>query len=338
MMKYILTIFVTLLLALPALFATTAFAAGEETQRSVNKYLSIGGRAFKREKYEEAKEAYNKVLELDSNNVEALRNLGVLFSSQGDTASAMRYLNEAFKLAPNDAEVRNNLGVLFSEAGNSARAITHFSAAVEFDSSRSIYMRSLGNEYAKIGRLIKAETLLVLAGKINARDGQIDFSLANVFSGQKKYDSAVTLYLSSIEKGYATDELYYFLGTVERNLGKHEDGLKHFEEALKLNPRNIPCLQSAGILYAAQRKYAAAASKFEAIVDIDSTFYPAWVSLGASYYLMRNFAQADTVLYNLNKVDTIYGNRMKSIIAIETEALRQDAEDAAEASQRGEKK
>jgi len=323
-MKYILTLLLSLLLAIPG------FAARDDISSTINKYLTDAGRAFKRNNYDEAAEAYKEVLKLDSINVEALRNLGVLYSAQGDTASAKRYLNEAFKIAPNDAEVRNNLGVLFSESGNSAKAIKHFVAAVKLDSSRSIYMRSLGNEYAKIGRFIKAEDLLVRAGKLNSRDGQIDFSLANVYSRQKKYDSAMTLYLSSIAKGYATGELYYFLGTVEKNLGKFEEGLKHFEEALKQNPKNIPCLQAAGILYAAQRKYAAAASKFEAIVDIDSAFYPAWVSLGASYYLMRNFASADTVLYNLNKVDTIYGNRMKSIIAKETEALRQDAEEASQ--------
>ncbi|HEX2897915.1 MAG TPA: tetratricopeptide repeat protein, partial [candidate division Zixibacteria bacterium] len=132
------------------IIATSVFAQSD----SLNQLLDRGGRQLYVKKYKEAIGTLEQALKLDSNNFEALQNLGMAHSALGNQGQARNYFEKAHAIKPNDAGINNNLGGALSAAGDADQAIKYFETAVNLDSSSAMYHSNLGIEYLKIGRTI----------------------------------------------------------------------------------------------------------------------------------------------------------------------------------------
>ncbi|RME31051.1 MAG: tetratricopeptide repeat protein, partial [Candidatus Zixiibacteriota bacterium] len=172
------------------------------------------------------------------------------------------------------------------------------------------------------GQLTKGLKALRRAHGLDSTDAETAFSMGNCFAAQREFDSAAQYYAESIRHGKKTDQAYYFLGMSQRSLGDLEAAEESFKKGININPENKTCLQALGGVYAARKKYAMAAEQFKKVLALDSTYYPAQIGLGAAYYFMRDFAHADTVLYNLFQVDSSYGFQLLNLIKKEADRQR----------------
>lgn len=75
------------------------------------------------------KPIFERVLELDPENVSALNLLGAMRSDAGDHETAEKYLRRAASLAPSSAVVRQNLALELERTGRHAEALQHWRAA-----------------------------------------------------------------------------------------------------------------------------------------------------------------------------------------------------------------
>ena len=69
-------------------------------QDSLEVYLKTGARALIDHKYQEAKTAYQNALRLAPNNLEAIKNLGVMSSATGDQQQAKIYFRTRLRRGP----------------------------------------------------------------------------------------------------------------------------------------------------------------------------------------------------------------------------------------------
>lgn len=290
-----------------------------KSEDSVQVYLTKGGMALKTQEYDRAVTNFQAALRLDSLNLAALRSLGTALAAQGRNAQAKVYLEKANRLRPNDPDICNNLGVIFSNLDNSTEAIRYFEAAVAVDSSSAIYLTSLGIENLKIGRVQKALPILQKAHALTPKNPLPLFSIGSCFAADRKYDSAAVYFERSIAAGGNAPELYYFLGVAKRQLGDLDATEKNYKLAIERNPKYKECLQALGLLYAQRQKFVAAQPYFERVIAIDSLFYPAWISLGATAALTEQMDRADTILYMLFKKDSALGFQMVDLISLEME-------------------
>jgi tetratricopeptide (TPR) repeat protein len=284
---------------------------------SVEVYLAKGGMALKSQEYDRAIGNFQAALRIDSLNVMALRNIGTAFAAKGNNVQARVYLERANQLKPNDAEICNNLGVIFSNSDNSNEAIRYFEAAVAADSTSALYLTSLGVENLKIGRVQKALPILQKASALAPKNPIPLFSIGSCFAADRKYDSAAAYFERSVVAGGNAPELYYFLGVAKRQLGDLDAAEKNYKLGVERNPNYKECLQALGLLYAQRQKFVAAQSYFERVIAVDSLFYPAWVSLGATAALTEQMERADTILYMLFKKDSTLGFQMINLINLE---------------------
>lgn len=327
---------IALVLVAMAFAGTLVTTASAVPGDSAEVYLGKGGMALKSHEYDKAIVNLSAALRLDSVNITALRNLGAAYAAKGNNLQAQVYLEKANKLKPNDPEILNNLGVVFSNLDNSAEAIRYFEAAVAADSTSTMFLTSLGNEHLKIGRVQKALPLLQKAHRMAPANPIPAFSIGSCFAAEKKYDSAVVYFERSVSAGGKTPELFYFLGVAKRQLGDFEAAEKNYKLAIEQNPNYKECLQALGLLYAQREKYIAAQTYFEKVIALDSLFYPAWISLGATSALTSQFARTDTILYKLFKKDSALGYQMLRLI--EVEKTRRDNRRAADSAAKAGKK
>ena len=90
--------------------------------------LSIEGDAFAAEA---AKKTFKKVLQLDAGHVESHNNLAIILYGEGYLEEAVGHYKEALKKRPNFAIGHNNLGLALQSLGRLEEAATHYQRALE---------------------------------------------------------------------------------------------------------------------------------------------------------------------------------------------------------------
>jgi tetratricopeptide (TPR) repeat protein len=305
-------IFILALVFLSATFSTSALA-----EDSLQIYLQRGGRLMLNDDYAKALENFQSALRLDPDNFEALKSLGLAHLTLGHKEQAQGYLERAYQIDPFEPGLCNNLGALLSSEGNSTEAIKYFEAAANLDSNKAVYLTNLGQEYVKIGRISKALPALHRARELEPDKPVILFSLGNCYAAANSLDSAEFYFERSVATGGKTAQLFYFLGTIKRRLGKIDEAEQNFKQALTYNTKYKDCLQSLGMLYIDQQRYAETAEQARRVVEIDSISYAGWILLGAAYALDGMTAQADSILQRLFAVDSSIGFQMLDFIGNE---------------------
>lgn len=81
----------------------------------------------------EAEKFYLLAIENDESVEDALCNLGILKSSQGETAKAISYLTKCLEKKPRHFEAHYNLGNIYSDLGNLELAKVHFELSIEIE-------------------------------------------------------------------------------------------------------------------------------------------------------------------------------------------------------------
>src|SRR5262245_38056894 len=85
--------------------------------------------------YDEAQTAYRTALEQDERCCQAAYNLGSLHEDRGDVELAIRNYRLALELAPEYADAHFNLAAALSRAGRGAEALRHWRRYVELDAA-----------------------------------------------------------------------------------------------------------------------------------------------------------------------------------------------------------
>ncbi len=100
----------------------------------------------------------------------ALREGGKYFGEQkGDLAKALQFLNESWQLNPQDAETARLLGVANGVQNNHAEALSWFKKAVELDPDNASYLFDLGTAYYLNGDPVQGEALRRRAVELNPK-------------------------------------------------------------------------------------------------------------------------------------------------------------------------
>jgi len=93
--------------------------------------------------YEEARRAYGRALEQDPRCAEAAYNLGSLDEDCGDVEQAIVHYRRALHLSPDYADAHFNLAAALARAGRNAEAVRHWQRYLDLDS---------GSPWARIAR------------------------------------------------------------------------------------------------------------------------------------------------------------------------------------------
>lgn len=217
--------------------------------------LGIGLCRYRLGQFEKARQAFERVLQLDPENVEALVALGVMDLQANEAAGIRRGMEKmqlAFEIYPYNALALNYLANHFFFTGQ------HF----------------------LVEQLTETALAVTNHGPTKAHSY---YNLARSYHSKGDYEKAGRYYMASVKESSKPQEFvlpYYGLGQVQLKLGDYRSALGNFEKVLEVYPENCETLKALGHIYAILHQTDKAIEVLRKVTRIDPRDAQAFLDLG----------------------------------------------------------
>ena len=231
---------------------------------SARAYYDLGYAFFRTHRISASVEAVAKSLELDVNNAEAHKILGLDLSTVGKYDEAQTEMEQAARLNPNSAEIHYFLGRIHYTRNAFPLAKQEFEEALRLDPS---YMKA----YDNLG--------LTLEG------------MGNDEAAVASYEKAIQL---MERQGRKSEWPYLNLCTMYNRLNKPDLALEYCRRALTLNPKSAQAWFESARAQMAQQDWAGAAKALQSAIEINPHFPKFHYVLSTVYRKMGRTAESES--------------------------------------------
>ncbi|MHC4617686.1 MAG: tetratricopeptide repeat protein [Planctomycetota bacterium] len=225
-------------------------------------YYGLGGSLEKRERMDEAIQAYSKAAGLRGDYVEAHHNVGLLLMKRRRAPEAVMHLNKALKLEPGNSNLHRDLAMGLFMQGRVQDAIAHYYKAVEIDPQNGSAHNHLGLALQSQRRLVEAAKHYRRALQIEPDNTDAHYNFAITLQLQGKFDEAVNQYNEALKFKPDFVNAHSNLGVIFAQRGKLDEAIRHFAAAVRIRPHSAElhynlaiALQSRGRLDEARDSY-----------------------------------------------------------------------------------
>jgi predicted O-linked N-acetylglucosamine transferase (SPINDLY family) len=179
----------------------------------------------------EAEALYREALAAEPRNIDALHFLGVVAHQRGDPARAVDLISQALSLNAANAPACSNLGLALDALGRKDEALRRTLQALALQPG---YADALAN----LRRLVSG----MAAGSEEARDALMIIGEAH--SRAHELDQAADCMRRILEERPADADAHVLLGNVLRNQARHDEAIRHYEQAIAHDPRPVVAFQN----------------------------------------------------------------------------------------------
>ena len=180
-------------------------------------HFGLGLVKAKMRKYDEAIEAFDRALALDSANVEVLVNRGTVYYYKNELDQALTDLNLAIELNPKESNAYNAKSLLRAEQGNYQEALELVEKALAIEAFQPYFLNNRGYIRMQLDDPKAVEDInksIILLPK----NGWAYRNKALWYMQQNKYDQAIVLLERAEKMDSFIRRLYYYQGICYQNL------------------------------------------------------------------------------------------------------------------------
>ena len=284
---------------------------------SINKSLTIqetfniAVKNHQEGKTEVAKELYNRVLKIDPNHSQALKNIAIIFINLKDYQKAKECYEKAVEIDPNSADAYYNLGIIFKELKEYQKAKSCYEKADNIQPNNTIIQTNLGIIFNDLGEYQKAKDCYEKAIKINPDNGKAHYNLGIIYKDSGELQKAKICFKKVIEINPNEHETHNSLGVIFQELGEYQKAKDCYEKAIEIKPNYGDVYYNLGQLLHERGEYHLAENYFKKAIQIKPGDIRASNSLLTNLYKMNNqsilFEELDSII-NEGKMNAVIGS------------------------------
>jgi tetratricopeptide (TPR) repeat protein len=269
-----------LLVLLAVLFQVSASAQEQSAVDQANKLRESGSLS-------EARDAFERVLEKNPNNLAALEgevdaseHLALAARAQGHRDESLADLLRAQKFAPENTRLLFDLGVLEDEMQlylDADKTLAHLESLKPGDPN---VLYAVARVKLDLGQLESAEQKMLAYLKSRPDDASAHFGLGRIYRQGLQFEKAQREFERSIELQPHQTEAYFQLGDVELEQKNYQDAIANFNKTLLGNPKHGGALAGTGIAYYRQKIYDKAVQFLEQATHAAPEYQPGHYYLG----------------------------------------------------------
>ena len=174
----------------------------------------LGDTYVRLHKLTQAQVAYDRALQLKSDNVEALTNRGALYYSQKAYEPAKTDIRRALQLNPNQDAALNNQSLLLARTENYAEALTYIDRALSRQPHQPYYLNNKAYLLIKLNRPTEALPFVEESLQRDNQNAWAHQTLGLYWLGQQP-GKALTEFRLAETLDASVDQLYYYIGIAE---------------------------------------------------------------------------------------------------------------------------
>ena len=215
-------------------------------------------------KHQEAIECFDRVIEINPENIEAWYNKGLILKNLGEHQEAIECFDRVIEKNPEDEGAWGNKGLLLHELGE------------------------LNEE------IICYDNIL----RINPKDTAAWLNKGAALADLGEYQDAVVCFNKVLEIDPWSEEALLNKGITLGNLGEFQNAIECFDKILKINPNSIDAWFNKGITLHKLMKYQEASTCYTKMLKINPKDTRAWINKGV---LLSDLGEYQKAIYSLNK-------------------------------------
>ena len=238
--------------------------------------LQIGFDAHQSGNLDRAAEFYRKVLLDAPDNADALHLLGVVHLQQGNISGAVSKIEQSIKENPRNPEAFDHLATALQGLGKYGDAVAALESAISLEPNFTEAWCNLGDARDSLGDLIGAidayqksisiapelATPYVNMSNTYLKNKQYEEALStlehvlkldpelppawlnkgNALRGLKRPQEAIKAYKKALETDCNLSAIHCLIADCFHDLGRNPEALAHFEEAHRLDPKDVDSL------------------------------------------------------------------------------------------------
>jgi len=199
-------------------------------------YFGLGLVKTKMRKYDEALEAFDKALLLDSANAEILVNRGTVYYYKEQFEEALIDLDSAIMVDPDEANAYNAKALLRADQGNYEEALTLVNRALEIETYQPYFLNNRGYIRMELDDPEAVEDI----NKSIVLDPQNGWAYRNKalwYMNQERYDQAIALLDRAEKLDNFIDRLYYYKGVCYSKMNLTDKACEAWSRSFERNER-----------------------------------------------------------------------------------------------------
>ncbi len=213
-----------------------------------------GSQRLQASQFQQAEQIYEQILEQDSTNIEAYKNLGIALVKQGKLEEASACCQKALTLEPNDVNLYYQVGLVLHKQGKLEEAIAYYQKCLTLNPNQATAYYNLGSVFQVQGNLEEALTCYQRALTLEPNFALALQNLGAIFQEKGEADKAIACFtrLTEIAPDYA--EAHYNLGWVIQG-SQLENAIDCYSRAIALDPNHIKAHWNRGLALLLLGKY-----------------------------------------------------------------------------------
>jgi len=242
----------------------------------------LGQMAYERGQLETAVQWIAKSLQVNSNHVEALNTLAGILKEQQRFPEAIEFYQAALAISPNTAYLHSNLGLVFDEMQLLNEAMACYQRSLELDSKYYLALSNLGRVFQRQGEWQKALGCYEQALAVNPKSPVVLTNVGAILTDQGRYSEAIHYHEAALKRMPDSDLIHNNLGAAFQKLGRVQEAILCYRHALKLNSKSYLALSNLGSALWERQEMKEAILCLRKALELKPDCYKTWNSLGAA--------------------------------------------------------
>lgn len=263
----------------------------EEAVRRVqdaNLWAALADAYLAEKKLDQAKAAYLKAIQIDSNARVAYAGLLRVALDNKNYAGGIRVMEEAVAKNPNFFDAWGWLGFLYMQTERYKEAIPALQRAVEGSPFLWEARGNLGYAHHKLGQDDQAIEILKETVARNPQFLNGWFYLGEIYGKQKRVDEALNAFVQATQAAPYDANAFYYLANAYQEMNKLPEAVEAMTRALLLEPDNLDVRNDLGTLYLKRQLYGEAIRTFNQILERNPQYATAYYNLACTHALTRH--------------------------------------------------
>jgi protein O-mannosyl-transferase len=226
-------------------------------------HYNLGLAYFQQGRLDDAIAQYQKVLQIDPLETDALNNLGSAYLQKGRLDEAVAHYQKALAIKPDSAETHYNLGNALFQQGRTDQAMAQYqmALAIKPDSAEAHY--NLGNAFLQQGQMDQAMAQYQNALALKPDYAEAHNNLGNVFIQQERAEEAIAHFRKALALKPDYADAHNNLGGAFLQQGRLDEAIAHYQKALAIIPDDADVHDHLGNALIQQGRVAEALSHYQ---------------------------------------------------------------------------